>query len=122
MIDFKNNKPVYLEIVDFYAKLIDRGAIAAGEVMPSVRELAVSERINPNTVEKAYTHLVRKGYLKNVPKIGFFVLDRSEALKNQAEIKKRLEAIMADGYKMSEIKACIEQIEGEENDRDNESR
>ncbi|MBC7222635.1 GntR family transcriptional regulator [Candidatus Bipolaricaulota bacterium] len=53
--------PVYLQIVDNILHDIARGKLAPDEKLPSVRELAESMGVNPNTVIHAYTELERMG-------------------------------------------------------------
>ncbi|HBE98879.1 MAG TPA: GntR family transcriptional regulator [Firmicutes bacterium] len=117
MIDFNGTKPIYQEIVSFYEDLIDRGALKAGELMPSVREVAIEEKINPNTVEKAFTILVKEGYLKNIPKKGFFVLERSHPISKEKRLKTAVSALLSEGYKAEEIREALSELE-ERNDRD----
>jgi GntR family transcriptional regulator len=47
-----------------------------GEKIPSVRELAVSMAINPNTIQKAYKELESEGYIYSVTAKGYFVTPR----------------------------------------------
>lgn len=114
MIPFNGKRNIYLDIVDFYEKLIDRKALKAGDNMPTVRELALSEGINPNTVQKAYTVMVKDGYLRNVPKVGFYVLDRSKEIARRKSLKTKLKNLLKnDGCTFEEIKSCLEELEGE---------
>ena len=48
------------------------GAIAADEKLPSVRELAGTLAINPNTIQRAYRELEAEGYLYSVSGKGTF--------------------------------------------------
>ena len=45
---------IYLELAHFYERLISLGLMKEGEALPSVREVALNNRINPNTVERAF--------------------------------------------------------------------
>lgn len=111
MIEFNGSQPIYQEIVSFYKDLIDRGAIKPNEMMPSVREVAIEERINPNTVEKAFTILVKDGYLKNVPKKGFFVLERDASFDKKERLKRKLEILIKEGYTAEEIRQALSGLE-----------
>lgn len=115
MINFNGTRPIYQEIVYFYKDLIDKGALKAGEIMPSVREVAIEEKINPNTVEKAFTILVKDGYLKNIPKKGFFVLERKLLLSKEERLKITISALLKEGYKAEEIRQALSELE-EKND------
>ena len=68
---------IYEEIVETYAKYIRTGALRAGEKLPSCRGLAMQLGINPNTVERAYSELEKRGLIRTLPKKGAFV--RGEA-------------------------------------------
>ena len=68
---------IYEEIVETYAKYICTGALRAGEKLPSCRGLAMQLGINPNTVERAYSELEKRGLIRTLPKKGAFV--RAEA-------------------------------------------
>lgn len=111
MIDFNGTKPIYQEIVSFYKDLIDRGSLKPGEIMPSVREVAIEEKINPNTVEKAFTILVKDGYLKNIPKKGFFILKRDVLLNKEERLKTTISALLKEGYKAEEIRQALSELE-----------
>lgn len=79
--------------------------------MPSVREVALANGVNPNTVQRAFSLLVEEGYLVTIPKKGFFVnkrvVNREEVLK--ASIKKLLD----DGYSVEELESVINKMKGE---------
>ena len=63
---------------DALRTLIVSGAIAPGERLPSVRELAQQLSINPNTIQRAYRTLEQEGYISSVTGKGSFALDRAE--------------------------------------------
>ena len=71
-LNFRDTKPIYIQIKDGIKKLIITGAICADEKVPSVRELAESLAINPNTIHKAYKELETEGYLYSVSGRGTF--------------------------------------------------
>ena len=54
---FDNERPIYLQLVEQLRVAIVSGAYAAGSRLPSVRELAVMAKVNPNTMQKALTEL-----------------------------------------------------------------
>ena len=69
---------IYEEIVETYAKYIRTGALRAGEKLPSCRGLAMQLGINPNTVERAYSELEKRGLIRTLPKKGAFVREEAE--------------------------------------------
>ena len=75
-LDFKDRRPIYEQIKEKLKFLIIEGAMKEGEKIPSVRELAVSMAINPNTIQKAYKELESEGYIYSVTAKGYFVTPR----------------------------------------------
>lgn len=73
IIDYKDTRPIYEQIVDKFKTLILHGALQADEQMPSVRSLAMELSINPNTIQKAYAELERQGFIYVVKGRGNFV-------------------------------------------------
>ena len=80
-MELLSSKPVYLQIKDYYENLIDDGSLKENDEMPSVREVAIYFKINPNTVQRAFTLMVEDGYLINIPKKGFYVKEKKKDKK-----------------------------------------
>ena len=57
VFEFNNNAPIYLQIVDKIKIAIISGELKPGERLPSVRDLAVETKVNPNTMQKAMVEL-----------------------------------------------------------------
>jgi len=75
MISFDQNssKPIYEQIYEQFVKLISNKVLKTDEQLPSVRDLASTVRINPNTIQRAYKLLESKNYIYSVPGKGNFV-------------------------------------------------
>lgn len=71
--------PVYEQLREQILHAIARGRLRRGEQLPAVRELASALKINPNTVNRAYSELERDGTLRAQRGIGTFVTDRGNA-------------------------------------------
>lgn len=56
-VTFNNRDPVYLQVVRYFKEEIATGRLAAGQEIPSRRELAGLLQINPNTVQRAYKEM-----------------------------------------------------------------
>lgn len=56
-----DDRPIYVQIVDEIRRAIVVGGLDGDEPLPSVRELASSLQVNPNTVSRAYRELERDG-------------------------------------------------------------
>lgn len=57
-------RPIWSQIEEGLRRLLASSALAPGDAVPSVRELATELRVNPATVSKAYQHLVGAGLLE----------------------------------------------------------
>ena len=77
--------------------------------MPSIREVALVEMVNPNTVQRAFTKMVEDGYLRNIPKKGFYVLKPASKEKRLNLLKERLKTLLAEGYSKEEIIMILEE-------------
>jgi GntR family transcriptional regulator len=63
-LDLKSGVPFYRQIIDQVKAAIATETIAAGDRLPTVRQLAVDLSINPNTVSRAYTELELTGLVQ----------------------------------------------------------
>lgn len=70
-LDYRDPRPIYEQIRQEFMRLILSGAIAPGEKLPSVRDLAGTLSINPNTIQRAYRELEAASYLISIPGQGF---------------------------------------------------
>ena len=59
---FNETKPIYLQIADALCDKILSNFYSADERIPSVRELAISIGVNPNTVARSYEFLQNSRY------------------------------------------------------------
>lgn len=60
-VDTNDTRPIYIQIVDEVRRALVLGTLAPDDPLPSVRQLAVELRVNPNTVSQAYRELERQG-------------------------------------------------------------
>ena len=88
-----NASPIWLQIEEGIRRMISLGSLGPGEPVPSVRDLAKSLRVNPNTVARAYQRLTDAGVLTVKRGEGTYVADspsqpkkseRNEKLHNAA--------------------------------------
>ncbi len=106
-INYRDGRPIYEQVRDGFRQLIITDVLPAGNKMPSVREIASSLAINPNTIQRAYRELEAEGYIISVPGKGSFVSDRSEA------VNARKAELMG---KMRELARELIQVGTEENE------
>ena len=72
-LDYRDARPIYTQIADNFRSQILAGILRSGDKLPSVRELAASLAINPNTIQRAYRELELEGWIASVPGKGSFV-------------------------------------------------
>ena len=72
-MSFENNIPIYLQLVEKIRMQIVSGYFQPGERVLSVREWALKERVNPNTMRKALVELEAMGLLQTERTNGKFV-------------------------------------------------
>ncbi len=72
-LSYGDRRPIYEQIKEKIKSLIISGVLKENERIPSVRELAVSMAINPNTIQKAYKELEGEGYIYSLRSKGYFV-------------------------------------------------
>ncbi|ODA41651.1 GntR family transcriptional regulator [Desulfosporosinus sp. BG] len=82
-LDYMDHSPLYEQIKDKMKALIISGVLKPNERVPSVREMAQSLTINPNTIHKAYKELELEGYIYSIRAKGSFVTPINSKL-NQA--------------------------------------
>ena len=76
-LDYRDARPIYEQVKDGLRKLMVSGVIQEGEKLPSVRTMASSLAINPNTIQRAYESLEAEGYVYSIPGKGSFAAPRT---------------------------------------------
>jgi len=76
-LDYRDARPIYEQVKDGLRRLMVTGVIQEGEKLPSVRTMASSLAINPNTIQRAYESLESEGYVYSVPGKGSFAAPRT---------------------------------------------
>ncbi len=77
-MEFRDNQAIYLQIAEFICEQILLGKWKIGDKILSVRELAISLEVNPNTVMRTYDFLQQQEIIVNKRGIGFFISENSE--------------------------------------------
>ena len=96
-INFRDARPIYEQVKDGFCQLILSGALPPNYKLPSVRELASSLTINPNTSQRAYRSLEQEGYIVSVPGKGSFVCDGDQAARaRRQELLERFEKMVKE--------------------------
>jgi len=100
-IDAHNGLAVYDQIVRQMKFAVADGALSAGELVPSVRELAKDLTINPNTVARAYRQLQDDGVLTAVRGTGLAVASgakRACQADRKRLIRQRLLEVLTEAH------------------------
>ena len=72
---FDNNAPIYVQIVEQIKISIISGDLKSGERLPSVRDLALESKVNPNTMQKALIELEETGLIYTERTNGKFITE-----------------------------------------------
>ncbi len=119
-INPKDRRPIYEQIKGDVKKLIHLNILAPGDNLPSVRSLASELRINPNTIQRAYSELESEGFIISRAGKGSFVSDKSSvqnanlnALKS--ELESNVKMLLEAGETQSNIEKIVKGIFEKEN-------
>jgi GntR family transcriptional regulator len=82
---WNDNQPIYRQLRDRVAAMILDGTLKEGDPLPSVRNVAAENRVNPLTVLKAYQQLVDEELVEKRRGLGMFVREGVRDLLLQAE-------------------------------------
>ncbi len=94
-LDLHSGVPVYRQIIDQVRGGMASGTLAAGDQLPTVRQLAVDLEINPNTVMRAYRELELGGMLETHQGTGTFISDKKVS-RNNAERERQLDQLAGE--------------------------
>ena len=97
-VNLKDRRPIYEQLIDQIVYLVLHGIMQPGEQLPSVRTLAGELAINPNTIQKAYAELERRGITYSVPGRGSFVSPELDVVtgEHRARILKEMRALLEE--------------------------
>lgn len=79
--ELDNGRPIYLQLMERIQQDIISGVYNAGDKLPSVRDLALSAAVNPNTMQKALAELERSGLVNSQRTSGRFITKDNSLLK-----------------------------------------
>ena len=118
-LNYRDARPIYEQVKDGLRKLVISGAIAPDEKLPSVRSLASSLAINPNTIQRAYEALEREGYVYTVTGRGTFAALQSDVgaerrSKLLADFEEAARELLYLGVSPEELKARLDAVAKEE--------
>ncbi|MGZ5552444.1 MAG: GntR family transcriptional regulator [Chthoniobacterales bacterium] len=88
--EWNNSQPIYRQLRDGVVHMILDGALNEGDPLPSVRNVAAENRVNPLTVLKAYQELVDEQLVETRRGLGMFVNAGARSLLLKGEREKFL--------------------------------
>lgn len=113
-IDYQNRTPIYEQIVLEIERYVVLGVYKPKQQIQSIRELATSLGINPNTVKKAYDELERRGTITTISTKGTFISENTQKLVED-KIKDKLQKIKNEMNELEKLgvskKEIIEKLE-----------
>lgn len=121
-IDRFGRTPIYEQIIDQTQRLIASGILKEGDQLPSVRALSQELSVNPNTLQKAYSELERRGLCVSAPGNGRFVTADAVRLVGEGfqerleELRKIAEELCAAGIPVEQVLHAVNAAYGKETD------
>ena len=114
-LNYRDPRPIYEQVKSEFRRLILSGALARGDRLPSVRELAGSLAINPNTIQRAYNELEAEGYIYSVAGKGSFAsgtadADAARRETLRADVKKLLNELRYLGVTEADAATLIKEV------------
>ena len=92
-VDPQSGEPIFEQIAFQVKGAVARGELAAGDRLPSVRQLAKELTVNPNTVVRSYELLERDGVIVRRHGAGCFISEGTSSLSTKAR-RKELDQLM----------------------------
>lgn len=112
---FSNNAPIYAQLVGQIRAGIVSGALAPGERLMSVRDLAMEAGVNPNTMQRALAELERDGLVYTQRTAGRYVTEDQAAITQarHALAAERVRSFLSDmgrlGFEKEELLLLLRQ-------------
>ena len=104
LLDKFSGKPVYEQLIEGVERNILTGVFAEGSQLPSLRELSAALSVNPNTIQKSYAELTRRGVILPAPGSGCYVAPNArEVLRREAKVKLEALRALADELRLASI-------------------
>src|SRR5579863_10566595 len=94
-LDSQSGVPVYRQLIDQVLAGIASSTLAAGDQLPTVRQVAVDLSINPNTVMRAYRELEIRGVLETQQGTGTFI-SHQKVKRDEVERRRQLSQLAGE--------------------------
>ena len=118
-IDLQSRTPIYEQLYRRVTELVVKRQLMPGDKLPSVRELAKSLGVNPNTVSKAFQNLERDGVIYSLPGRGSFISEKKSDTIRENAMADFTEAVLSgleENVMISAVKEIYKKERGGSND------
>lgn len=118
---YDENLPIYSQLVELLKHAIVSGEYAAGERLPSVRDMAAEAGVNPNTMQRALQELERSGLVYTQRNNGRFVTEELPSIdgaRNELAdktVRNFLEKMTSLGFSVKDAVSIITKYQEEDN-------
>ena len=104
-----SSDPIYRQLIEQVRRLIAAAVLKPGDILPSVRDVALALAVNPMTVSKAYNMLETEGLLNRARGIGMLVAERqtSKAQDREYLLRPILERAAAEARQLELDPAAV---------------
>jgi len=116
-LDTVSGLPAYRQLMEQIRTYLAAGQLAAGDQLPSIRDLARTLQVNPATVVKAYTELEHEGVIERQQGRGVFVTTFGGQLpqeKLEQELRRAVRAVAVRARQMGADTRLVERLLEEE--------
>lgn len=111
---FESDRPIYTQLLEQIRMRIISGTYPIGSKLPSVRDLAATAAVNPNTMQKALSELERSGLIYSQRTSGRYVTEDMNLIHTLKEdlagekIKEFFTLMEQLGFEWEETRLLIE--------------
>ena len=109
LLNLQSKIPINEQIQNQILRFIEAGVLKPGDRLPSVRNLASENGINPNTVARAYSELEKNGYVYNLPKKGVYVAENTGAGHSEL-VRSVIRQLKEQGITKKELLSGIREV------------
>lgn len=117
-MEFKETPAIYIQIAEYVCEQILLKKWKLGDKIISIRDLAVTMEVNPNTVQRAYDFLQQKDIITNKRGVGYFIeddaMEKILSFRREQFIENELPVFMRNVYLLKidfqEIKSSFDQF------------
>ena len=116
------SRPICPQICEIICVAVANGEFSAGDKLLSVREVALLAGVNPNTVQKSFEELERRGVIHSVRCSGWYVNENTDAAADEVmairrkKTKEYLAAMLQLGYSLDDTIKYLNKVREENNE------